>query len=537
MNEIASSIAYKRLRAPREDGQSLFDPPLTDEAAFVEQNVALRRQMDVDLAGCRLSDLQSEARRRLLAAASRYTAAYRDVSDEEPDPTAPLIMAGHQPELVHPGVWFKNFVLSSLAQRTAAHAVNLLIDNDAVKAASLRVPTGSLAHPAVVSVPLDRSLPSVPYEERAVADLELFRSFGQRVADAVQPLVRHPLVRSFWPLAIEAVPASQGNLGRALARARHQLEGAWGLSTLELPLSSVCDDWPFRWFTLCLLRGTERLHAIHNGALAEYRQVNRVRSHTHPVPDLAEHDGWWEVPFWLWTRADAERRPVYARREGGAIVLTDRRSLRISLPVTGQADMSRAIERLAAWHDQGVRLRPRALVTTMFARLVLSDIFIHGIGGAKYDQLTDAIVRRFFGVEPLEYLVATATLKLPLPRRSIEMADVARIDQLLRELRYHPELYVNGNSAAHALVSEKRRWVARHVPPHERRTRHEALERINRALYDLVQERRTHLLSERDELRALWRNETILGSREFAFCLFPADSLRTRLLELSRQEP
>ncbi len=52
----------------------------------------------------------------------------------------------------------------------------------------------------------------------------------------------------------------------------------------------------------------------------------------------------------------------------------------------------------------------------MFARLVLSDVFIHGIGGAKYDQLTDAIVRRFFGVEPPGYLVATATLKLPLPR-------------------------------------------------------------------------------------------------------------------------
>ena len=105
----------------------------------------------------------------------------------------------------------------------------------------------------------------------------------------------------------------------------------------------------------------------------------------------------------------------------------------------------------------------------MFARLVLSDIFIHGIGGAKYDQLTDAIVRRFFGVEPPGYLVATATLKLPLPRQSVEEVDIARIDQMLRELRYHPELYVDGDADALQLVAEKRHWVAQQVPREQKR--------------------------------------------------------------------
>jgi hypothetical protein len=207
------------------------------------------------------------------------------------------------------------------------------------------------------------------------------------------------------------------------------------------------------------------------------------------------------------------------------------------LVVATQEDVAHSIERMGTWHAQGVQLRPRALVTTMFARLVMSDIFIHGIGGAKYDQLTDAIVRRFFGIEPLEYLVATATLKLPVPRRSIEQADVARIDQLLRELRFHPELYVDGDRAAQPLVAEKRRWITQAVQPHERRARHEAMERINRALSALLQDRRAQLLSERNELHALWRKQTILNSREYAFCLFPAESLRTRLLELSRQEP
>ncbi len=161
-------------------------------------------------------------------------------------------------------------------------------------------------------------------------------------------------------------------------------------------------------------------------------------------------------------------------------------------------------------------MRPRAVVTTMFARLVLSDIFIHGIGGAKYDQLTDAIVRRFFGVEPPEYLVATATFKLPLPRHGVEEADIARIDQLLRELRYHPELYADGRAEARQLVAEKRQWVAQQVPREQRSERHAAIERANHALHALLHDRRAQLLGERNELRSLRRQQAILDSREYA---------------------
>ena len=45
----------------------------------------------------------------------------------------------------------------------------------------------------------------------------------------------------------------------------------------------------------------------------------------------------------------------------------------------------------------GIRLRTRALTTTMFARFLLGDLFVHGIGGAKYDELGDEIARGFFG--------------------------------------------------------------------------------------------------------------------------------------------
>ncbi len=70
---------------------------------------------------------------------------------------------------------------------------------------------------------------------------------------------------------------------------------------------------------------------------------------------------------------------------------------------------------MAGLEAEGFKVRTRALTTTLFARLFLADLFIHGIGGGKYDELTDAIVRRFYGFEPPRYLVLSATRWLPLP--------------------------------------------------------------------------------------------------------------------------
>jgi hypothetical protein len=82
-------------------------------------------------------------------------------------------------------------------------AVNLAIDSDTIKSASLRVPSGSAAEPRVESVPFDRQGAEIPYEERAILDHACLESFGQRAAQTLAPLVGNPLLHEFWPLVIE----------------------------------------------------------------------------------------------------------------------------------------------------------------------------------------------------------------------------------------------------------------------------------------------------------------------------------------------
>ena len=175
----------------------------------------------------------------MVAAALSYTRSYRDVPDPPTEPAA-LLLAGHQPELFHPGVWLKNFVLGELARRHDGMAINLVIDSDTIKSSSLRVPGGTVERPTVEGVPFDRRSEEIPFQARAILDRDLFASFGAASAKRLAPFVPDPILREFWPLAVECSRRT-GNLGQCLSQARHQWEGRWGLNTLELPQSAVCN--------------------------------------------------------------------------------------------------------------------------------------------------------------------------------------------------------------------------------------------------------------------------------------------------------
>lgn len=520
----------KRLRAPAESGGTLIDPPLAQVGELVEHNAAAAASHDYDVGGRPLSQLAGDARRELLEAAWDYTRAYRDAPMPELAPATPVFLAGHQPQLFHPGVWFKNFVLAALARRHCGVAVNLAIDSDTIKTASLSVPTGSPSEPRVESVPFDRQTTDIPYEERAIVDRECLASFGRRAAETIAPLVGNPLVREFWPLVVERAGECD-NLGECLAQARHRQEGLWGSETLEIPQSRVCSLPSFNWFACHLLAHLPRLWEQYNRSVADFRQANHVRSMAHPVPDLAIDDDWLEAPFWIWSQDDPRRRRLFARQRGDEILLSDRAGTEHALALEPEGDVDGAAGQLHDLASRGLRLRTRALITTLFARLCLGDLFLHGIGGAKYDQVTDLLIERFFGLKAPCYLTLTATLRLPIASSAVTAADARGIDHELRELVYHPERFVDASTdgAAAALVHEKREWIATAPTAENARLRCHKIRGINEALQPRLAEARDQLLQRRERMAGVLRAQAILNSREYAFCLYPPAALKELL--------
>ncbi|HEU5115375.1 MAG TPA: hypothetical protein VFT74_01725, partial [Isosphaeraceae bacterium] len=264
----------------------------------------------------------------------------------------------------------------------------------------------------------------------------------------------------------------------------------------------------------------------------DYRRLYGIRSKNHPVPGLARQDDWLEVPFWVWRRENPRRRPLMARQTSGREM-----ELRVAgendrlaiLPLSPDRDACCAVEVLGDLAAQGVRIRTRALTTTMYARLLLGDLFVHGIGGAKYDELGDEVIRRFFEIEPPEYLTLSMTLWLGLPTEAADPEDLHHIDHELRDLTFNPDRHLIGprDSSVQALVEAKKQAIAGPQETRKQRVqRYFEIRRINESLRGLVEAQRSPLEIRRRELAHALQQQQLSRGREFAFVLHGRDRLQ-----------
>jgi hypothetical protein len=173
---------------------------------------------------------------------------------------------------------------------------------------------------------------------------------------------------------------------------------------------------------------------------------------------------------------------------------------------------------------------------------VLSDLFLHGIGGAKYDQVTDRIIQSFFGVEPPEFATVSATLRLPISYDLRDTSVAGQWEERLRELRYHPEHFVdlggngdNGDTRAAAeIIATKRHWLQIPKTSQNAQERHLVIARANAALQPYVAPLREQIERERQYIQGHQRGEALLRSREYSFCLYPRPHFDKLLAELRK---
>jgi hypothetical protein len=460
------------LRAPAGDGEVLAVPDFVDVPRLAAENRRRLDRPDVVVGGLRLPELRALARREALELAGAA------------DPGGPLLLAGHQPELSHPGVWVKNFALNGLAKKVGGVPLHLVADTDTLKTTSLRFPVFRDRDPHSVhleSVSFDTFTGDESYETRRVLDPEFFNSFRERTRAVWEERWGYePLLGRAWP------DAGHGTVGERFTAARVRHEREWGCDNLELSVSRVSQAEAFARFAGHVLADLPRFREAYNAAVRAYREANGVDSKNHPAPDLA--DG--EAPFWV--------RTTSGRRER-ATAGSDLRSL-----------------------------RPRAFTLTLFARVCLGDFFVHGIGGGKYDEVTDAIVRDYFGLEPPAYQVLSATLHLPLPGFPSTADDLKRADRRVRDLHWNPQRHLPPG-AAPELVARKAALAAAEPPATDRPARKawfRELQRVTEELRALVAGRIPAAEAERDRVRAEVAANAVLRRRDYAWVLYPEATLR-----------
>jgi len=248
-------------------------------------------------------------------------------------------------------------------------------------------------------------------------------------------------------------------------------------------VSWLCRTSAFAAFVSWIVADLDRFRECYNSVVHEYRQAHGIRSVNHPVSDLQES----ELPFWTWTKNNPKRTRLMANQVNAEII------------------------------------RPRALTLTMLFRLALGDLFIHGIGGAKYDELTDAIAERFFGVTLSPYMVVSGTLRLPF--EVVPADDIHQLERQRRELQWNPHRAVPTLAPD---LADKRVALLR-LPTDTRKQRRER----SRLLRDNLEQWRP-LVS--DQLTGIDHRianahrhrhaNAVLQSREHPFVLFSEERLR-----------
>jgi hypothetical protein len=185
--------------------------------------------------------------------------------------------------------------------------------------------------------------------------------------------------------------------------------------------------------------------------------------------------------------------------------------------------------------EHGYLLRPKAVSLTLFVRLFLADLFVHGVGGASYEPVTDYIIERFYRIKPPGFAVATCTMRpsLPGPAGSAHH-DISGLKHKLRRIKHNPEEYIAEPALATepvaSLLQSKKELISKAkdsaAPPALRKTAWNSLSIINNRLYEYARDTAKMLEREVGQAEKSGASDEVRTSREFFFGWFPEQRLR-----------
>jgi hypothetical protein len=387
---IVTAARYANWKAPAQDGQLLIWPAPDDLLRETRENAkSLMSAESVRIAGIPLPELRRGVRGWIGHA----------------DENVPLIATGHQTELYHTGVWAKDVLINELARRVGGSAVHFAVDTDQPKHLSVRWPGTSLPitdDPLLASAEWSGLLASpTPAHLRSI-ELSLQDAAGQWNFSPMLQKVIDALRRSSM---------EQASLSSAVTSAQHELDWDLGLRHHAMLVSPMLMSPAYLVFVHHVLSRAPQFAADYNAALADYRAESGITSLTRPMPDLKTGADRVEIPFWLddLEKSSRTRAAVVRSTDGWALQSHGDRFV-LSADDVGES----AGDSLGIWlRDHQLRLSPRALTLTTFLRLLVVDQFIHGIGGGRYDQVTDRLLASHFKIDPPRFAIATATLFFP----------------------------------------------------------------------------------------------------------------------------
>ena len=504
------------MKVPENNGEFFCSHDLTDIPPLLKSNQKLIDSYSVKIAGVSYSKFRKIAEAEIL---NSLTGRNVDLVPR------PYIVTGHQPGLCHPGIWIKNFLADKLARENKGTAFYIVIDSDCSNEIGCSILTWNKKIKRKKEI-LMKLNPRQPFECCSVPDSDQFKDFYKKIQAGLQSSPVNTIIKYaeiFFQKGESALSSSK-NLAEFLVKTKKGYEASDGLQYFDIMLSRICKTRSFLLFTLHIAQNIKRFHDIYNQLLEEYRISHKLRYKANPFPDLKKDADKFEIPFWC--IIDNKRKPVWVIHEGSciSICLED-----ICLFRYKKGDFDYAIKII----DEGeINLRPKAVLLTLFFRLFFSDIFIHGISGAKYDEITDGIMEKYYEIKPPHYISASLTLFPDLPIDRIQINDVENLKTIIRNIKLKPEIFedkVEGQEAKekfNKLIEEKKKLFHQKPSKKEKKDHYRKLKTVTEELSIFLE---NYCLEVNDQLKILEEkddeNQTV-SFREFPYFFYDINKVK-----------
>lgn len=524
-------MVHSRPLLPVGHGEVLTSPDFSQWADLARDGHARAATWDFEIAGRPAREVRALARREAIEAGAEFSAKLGVPLTQKRDPEGLVVATGHQPDLYHPGIWIKDFLLQRLSDESDAAAFDVVVDTDGFDSISVTSPC------LAPGVTLCKQYLAVGTEDATFAgaavpssrDIDDFCS----AADSMLASLPAPAIRRHFSAFCEDLRgASQvaENLAELVTIARRRYEASAGTDYLELPLTRLVSSAAFALFVADIGHSAARFRAAYNGELADYRLVNKSRSASQPFPDLAAAGDRVELP--LWSIVGGVRGGVWAQpaADGGVSFVT-----RDGAPL---ASIGAGEDPVAALAASGVLFAPKALLLTLFVRLLCCDLFIHGVGGGRYDSVTDGVCRRYFGVELPAFVVASITMYLPLGAHVVTEQEVSEATERLNRLTHNPDAVLGEvvfdspqeRERALELAAEKTELVRSILAPDaDKKALGMRIRTVNAGLGDMLAPLKAQMQTELSALEAQRAASRILTDRTYPFCLWSPEEIADKV--------
>jgi len=394
----------------------VYEPPLSEWGAVLAASLSKRPHLLASLGPHRVAavrkeviDLAVKHSEGLASVAAGCGAGNSAPASNYMGDENAVLMAGHQPVVYHPGLLCKVEALAQSVSSAGATGINVVIDTDDGDG-------GALAWPRVANGAIEIKKASI-----ATASESGGLYCGQRIANAsvvgeIFSAMAQDLEQSGLVISAEQSRRA-GVIYRQLAGESIVVAHAvvrWlltGMRVLEAPLSAIVQGEHVRAIMQELARDGENMASVYNTTLDEYRREHRIHNQANPFPNMRREDNKVEVP--LWRVKNYKRSPVYIEAS--------------------------AVNRFAC--DPGEFLAPRGSITTMLLRAFCSDLFIHGMGGARYDRFVDRLAKVYLNVELPRFVLASRTAYL-FPDKVAELSRSLELIAKVKEISSKTELFL-----------------------------------------------------------------------------------------------